>query len=162
MPVILSVVGPKNSGKTSIIEQLIPVLKSKMYRVATAKHTAHEHLFDREGSDSWRQGQAGAEQVGLFSPGQVVTFDYTAEDTDAAFKSWLASIRERCDVVLVEGLRHSHYPKLLLHGEGEDDYDVHEPVLFRLTPMCNEGQKPKLMLEDLDKVLGYVEKVLKE
>ena len=160
MSVILCVVGPKNSGKTSVIEQLIPLLKIKPRRIATAKHTSHEHLFDREGSDSYRQGRAGADQVGLFSPGQVVTFDYAVEDEDTAFRNGVDVIRKRCDIILVEGLRHSDYPKLLLQGEGSTDYDVHEPVLFRFEPIRGAGVKPKLSLKDLEMLKGYMEAAL--
>jgi len=157
MSVILCVVGPKNSGKTSVIEQLVKWLKSRQIRVATAKHTAHEHLFDREGSDSWRQGQAGADHVGLFSPGQVVSFDYGVADTDAAFADWLKRVRPSCDVILIEGLRHSGYPKLLLMADDINDYDVSEPVTFRLKPQQQKGQKPQLSKDALETVVVYFE-----
>jgi molybdopterin-guanine dinucleotide biosynthesis protein MobB len=54
MPPIVCIVGESKSGKTALIEKLIPELKSRGYRVATAKHAAHGLAFDKPGKDSWR------------------------------------------------------------------------------------------------------------
>jgi len=53
-PLWIAVTGPKKSGKTSVIEALIPLLKEQGYRVATLKHTTHRHTLDTAGTDSFR------------------------------------------------------------------------------------------------------------
>ena len=50
-----------NSGKTTFLEKLIPALKSRGLRVAVIKHDGHDFQLDKEGKDSWRITQAGAD-----------------------------------------------------------------------------------------------------
>ena len=57
---ILSFVGRSNSGKTTLIERVIPMLVRAGYKVATVKHAGHGFDLDTEGKDSWRHKQAGA------------------------------------------------------------------------------------------------------
>ena len=46
---ILSIVGKSDSGKTTLIEKLVPELTRRGYRVATVKHDVHGFEVDREG-----------------------------------------------------------------------------------------------------------------
>jgi len=39
---IISVVGKSDSGKTTLIERIIPELTKRGYRVATVKHDVHD------------------------------------------------------------------------------------------------------------------------
>ncbi len=71
-PAVISIVGKSNSGKTTLIEKLIPCLKKRGLRVGTVKHHAHPGLeFDKPGKDTWRHAQAGADAVALISPGKM-------------------------------------------------------------------------------------------
>jgi len=49
---IISIVGKSNSGKTTLLEKLIPELVKRGYRVATIKHNVHGFDVDHEGKDS--------------------------------------------------------------------------------------------------------------
>jgi molybdopterin-guanine dinucleotide biosynthesis protein B len=52
---IIAIVGRTNSGKTTLIEQLIPALARRGCRVATIKHHHHgDFEADHPGKDSWR------------------------------------------------------------------------------------------------------------
>lgn len=69
---ILAVIGRKASGKTAVIETLVPELIKEGFSVASIKHIAHEHFsIDREGSDTWRHWRAGANPVIAFSGNEV-------------------------------------------------------------------------------------------
>ena len=54
---IVSIVGKSDSGKTTLIEKLLPELTRRGYRIATVKHDVHGFEVDREGKDSWRHKQ---------------------------------------------------------------------------------------------------------
>ncbi|HQI24319.1 MAG TPA: molybdopterin-guanine dinucleotide biosynthesis protein B, partial [Smithella sp.] len=56
---LISIVGKSNSGKTTLVEKLIPELIKRGYRVATIKHNKHGFDIDHEGKDSWRHKRAG-------------------------------------------------------------------------------------------------------
>jgi molybdopterin-guanine dinucleotide biosynthesis protein B len=65
---ILSIVGRSNSGKTTLLEKLIPALTARGWRIGTIKHHFHGPVeVDVPGKDSWRHRQAGARVVALAS-----------------------------------------------------------------------------------------------
>ena len=59
-PALVAIVGKSDSGKTTLIEKLVPELVRFGLRVGTVKHDAHSFEIDHPGKDSWRHGQAGA------------------------------------------------------------------------------------------------------
>ena len=71
---ILSFVGRSNSGKTTLIERVIPELVRAGYKVATVKHAGHGFDLDTEGKDSWRHKQAGASSVVIISKSRLAMF----------------------------------------------------------------------------------------
>jgi molybdopterin-guanine dinucleotide biosynthesis protein B len=68
-----------NSGKTTLIEKVVKLLKARGLRVAVVKHTSAGFELDRPGKDSWRFQEAGADSVVLVSPGQMAVIRKTAE-----------------------------------------------------------------------------------
>ena len=79
-PSILCFAGRSNSGKTTLIERVIPALTRAGYRVATVKHAGHGFELDTEGKDSWRHKQAGASAVVVLSKGSMAMFADTSEE----------------------------------------------------------------------------------
>jgi molybdopterin-guanine dinucleotide biosynthesis protein B len=61
----VAVVGEKHSGKTTTVQQLIIVLKSRGFRVATIKEMPNIASIDTPAAthDTWKHGEAGAEIV---------------------------------------------------------------------------------------------------
>jgi Ni2+-binding GTPase involved in maturation of urease and hydrogenase len=47
-PSIIALVGKPDSGKTTLLEKLIPELSRRGYRIGTVKHHVHEFEMDRE------------------------------------------------------------------------------------------------------------------
>jgi len=107
----VGIVGAKNSGKTTLIEMLIKSLRSSGFRVATIKHSSHDHLFDTVGKDSYRHRQAGAELTLAISDSHLALFDGPHEQTVDAVR---AIMGERCDFCLVEGELQTTRPKVLI------------------------------------------------
>lgn len=125
-PVILSVVGKKKVGKTTLIERLIPIFRLRGYRVGTVKHTAHRHEFDTAGKDSWRHRQAGSEATVLMSPFEMAFFRPAADDRER--EKVLSFLFEGYDVVLVEGFKSLAGPKV----------EVFDPSMHP-APICSNG-----------------------
>ncbi len=113
MTPILTVVGKSDSGKTTLIERLVPALSRRGYRVATVKHDTHGFEVDREGKDSWRHKKAGAFATLIASPFRLALIQDVDEDPS------LESLRERyvrdVDIILAEGYKRSHHPKVEVH-----------------------------------------------
>ena len=73
---ILSIIGRKGAGKTTLTVALASELGRRNRRVMTIKHGHHPAEVDRPGSDSWRHFQeARAERVLLVTPHEQVLFD---------------------------------------------------------------------------------------
>jgi molybdopterin-guanine dinucleotide biosynthesis protein MobB len=64
---VVSIVGSSNSGKTTLIERIIPELKLKDYKVGAIKHDAHHFDIDHQGKDTWRMTNSGADTVVISS-----------------------------------------------------------------------------------------------
>jgi molybdopterin-guanine dinucleotide biosynthesis protein B len=107
---ILSIVGKSDSGKTTLIEKLVPELTRRGYRIATVKHDIHGFDVDREGKDSWRHKQAGAHSVVISSPTKAALIRDVERDMD------LEEIREKLirdvDLILSEGYKKDVQPKV--------------------------------------------------
>ena len=66
-PFVAAISGIKNSGKTTFLEHLVPVLRARGLRVAVIKHDGHDFTPDVPGTDSFRMRQAGADGVAVYS-----------------------------------------------------------------------------------------------
>jgi molybdopterin-guanine dinucleotide biosynthesis protein B len=107
---IISIVGKSDSGKTTLIEKLVPELTRRGYRIATVKHDVHGFEVDREGKDSWRHKQAGAHSVVISSPHKVALIRDVEKDLT------LDEIRDKLiqdvDLILSEGYKKDVQPKI--------------------------------------------------
>jgi molybdopterin-guanine dinucleotide biosynthesis protein B len=148
---ILSVIGRSNTGKTTLLEKLIPILRSRGLRIGTIKHHARDFDIDKEGKDSYRHKKAGANIAMITSPEKIALVEDAGQDYPLAelVKRYMRDI----DLVITEGYKREHMPKLevYVHKEGQkpladEDPDViaiaadrlidaHVPVFLRDDPM---------------------------
>ena len=107
---IVSIVGKSETGKTTLIERLIPELMRRGYRVGTIKHHGHDFDIDHEGKDSWRHQQAGAQITVLSSPRRVAVLEKVGKDHE------IEELRDKyignVDIVLTEGFKKNLLPKI--------------------------------------------------
>src|SRR3989475_440143 len=129
LPPILCLVGRSNSGKTTLIERLIPVLVQDGSRIATIKHAGHGFDLDTEGKDSWRLKRAGAKTVIVTSKGSLAMF------TDVDEEIRVEQLRERyvrdgTDLIIAEGWKSEGYPKVVVVRDHVGQVEVsHEGLL---------------------------------
>ena len=102
--VILSIVAPSKTGKTTFLEHLIPLLCAEQIRVGALKH-CHHSLSERENTDSMRLQKSGA------SP-SIAT-------CSSNFNMFLP-LFSGCDLLLVEGFRKANLPSIVLERENSD------------------------------------------
>jgi molybdopterin-guanine dinucleotide biosynthesis protein B len=125
----IHIVGRKNSGKTTLVVDLVQGLTARGLRVATIKHTHHQHELDTPGKDSWEHRQAGAAIVGILAKNMTAVFlpqsDRQHSNDRNASSSPSGEIEERearyqeiapllgdVDLILVEGHLTTHAPKI--------------------------------------------------
>ncbi|UCD71636.1 MAG: molybdopterin-guanine dinucleotide biosynthesis protein B [Syntrophobacterales bacterium] len=117
---IISIVGKSNSGKTTLIEKIVPELMRRGYRVTTVKHDFHGFEIDKEGKDSWRHKRAGAHGVIISSPQKVALIRDV--DRDMSLEELRDSFGGDADLILSEGFKSDVQPKVEVfrkeeHGE---------------------------------------------
>jgi molybdopterin-guanine dinucleotide biosynthesis protein B len=107
---VVSFVGYHNSGKTTFATKVVEVLKSRGLKIAVLKSTKHEKVIeDKEGKDSYRYKQAGANAVGIVCPRELVLF----EDVDEIDLNYLAfRLFYDYDLVVCEGFKRQEVPKI--------------------------------------------------
>jgi len=105
---IISVVGYKKTGKTTLVGELVKALK-KHGRVGTIKHL-HENNINAPETDTWKHAQAGADVVVAVTPNELVKFSRNNNLTNGLDE--LAN--EGIDFAVVEGFKDSVLPKIAL------------------------------------------------
>jgi molybdopterin-guanine dinucleotide biosynthesis protein B len=124
---IISIVGRKGSGKTTLAVAMASEFVRKGRRVMTIKHSAHPADVDRPGTDSYLHFREGkVERTLLVSPAERVLFERHADDTDPI------ALAERylngADIVVVEGFRSASLPKIEVFRRAAGDTPLYEPT----------------------------------
>lgn len=146
------IVGRKNSGKTTLVCELVRRLTELGLSVATIKHTHHNHELDTPGKDSWQHRDAGAVAVGILAAEMTAIFipDSRSDDEQHRYAK-LESALAGCDLILVEGDLHCEAAKLevyrsvngdvpySLSTEGIDGIITDDPVDARLNTIARSN-----------------------
>ena len=108
---LVVVCGPSGVGKTTLIEQMIAELKARGQRVSVIKHAHQRFDIDRPGKDSYRHREAGATEVLVASSQRLALLrEYEIEGLPTLHQ--LVAELSPVDWVLVEGFKHSAWPKV--------------------------------------------------
>jgi len=106
----VSVVGRHNSGKTTFLLTLLPMLVARGLRVGYLKHAHVGFEIDHPGKDSYRARRTGVAQTIVTGGGQTVVIDDTGEPTIAEVIERYA--REDLDLIVIEGFKREPVPKI--------------------------------------------------
>jgi molybdopterin-guanine dinucleotide biosynthesis adapter protein len=108
---IISVIGQKNSGKTTLVVALSSEYTRRGKRVMTIKHASHPADIDKPGTDTYKHFHEGrAERVLIASPNLRATIERTPDDTDPVTLARRYMVG--ADIVLVEGFKAEPLPKV--------------------------------------------------
>ncbi len=109
MKVVSFIAAASNSGKTTLIEKLVAILRARGVRVAVVKHASAGFDLDKPGKDSWRFRQVGANPVVLVGPGAVALIknvDYEPSMDE------LAQMAGDVDIMIHEGFKRNAENKI--------------------------------------------------
>jgi molybdopterin-guanine dinucleotide biosynthesis adapter protein len=156
MPVIVSFVGRSESGKTTLIEKLIPVLRRRGFRVGTIKHTHHSPELDRSGKDSARHLAAGASTVVLASSGQIQLVKTGVNGGLAGLVRYFDDV----DLLITEGYKQERTPKIEVLRRALSDrlLCMDDPMLLAVATDADlDLPVPVLPLDDPEAVADFIE-----
>jgi len=155
-PKVVSFVAKSGTGKTTLLEAVLPALKEKGLRVGVLKHHSHVSSFDTPGKDTYRLAEAGADVVVGASPVQVAVFrrQEGSSDLDAV----IAENFDGMDLVLVEGYRRGSYPKIEVHRAERSSELLCEPneMLALVTDRSWNLPVKQMGLEDHDTLVDVL------
>ena len=126
---IASIVGKKNTGKTSLTVKVIEELTKRGYNVASIKHSHHSIEMDKENTDTWKHKQAGSNLV--VGVGSTTFFNVKAE-YDLNRILYLLKHFDNFDFVIIEGYKSYNYPKIITSPEVRDEYTIKEVDSFSI------------------------------
>ncbi|MGR5064971.1 bifunctional molybdopterin-guanine dinucleotide biosynthesis adaptor protein MobB/molybdopterin molybdotransferase MoeA [Photobacterium sp. DNB22_13_2] len=156
---ILGFAAWSGTGKTTLLEAMLPKLVEQGIRVAVIKHAHHNFDIDKEGKDSYRLRKAGAAQMLISSRYRRAMITETPED-EANLPHLIAQLDlNALDLILVEGFKQLSFPKIELHRE-----EIGKPWLFTedsniiavASDTSAETDLPQLDINDLDNLTGFV------
>ncbi len=157
IPPAVCFVGRAKSGKTTLIERLIPELRARGYRVGVLKHHFHPTLVDQEGKDTWRYERVGASPVVIVSAVQTAAFHQT--EKEPPMDVVLAEHFSGVDIVLVEGYRWADKPRIEVHRSARSEHLLcpAEDIIALVSDKQWDVSCPQFDLDDIESIANFVE-----
>ena len=168
---LLGIAAWSGTGKTTLLEQLLPALRERGLRVAVIKHAHHAFDVDTPGKDSHRLRSTGATPMLVASARRFALMMETPDQQEADLEQLVAQLDGLAvDLILVEGFKQWPLPKLELHraAVGKPLRALHDPWIRALAvpgPMDEpDGEFPvalpadltRLDLDDIDALAAWV------
>lgn len=126
-PPVIQIVGYSGSGKTTLLTGVARLLTNRGWKVGTMKHHPKEWEWDQPGKDTWQHRQVSA------GPVAIVTRDRTVIDwPHSVSPEELLPFYRGVDLVLVEGFKQAHHPKLVLVHQEEERELLNLPHIIAL------------------------------
>jgi molybdopterin-guanine dinucleotide biosynthesis protein MobB len=126
-PRLVSIVGKKDSGKTTLVVALVRELVRRGHRVMTIKHGAHPFEMDQKGRDTWRHmNEGGAERVVMETPGSRILIART--DEEAGPRELASRFLGDAHFVVVEGFKKADVPKIEVYRRAVHAAPLYDPA----------------------------------
>ncbi len=155
---IVSIVGKSDSGKTTLIEKLVPELAGRGYKIATVKHDVHGFDVDHKGKDSWRHKQSGAHTVIISSPKKLALIRDVDKDHN------LEQVRDKfiqdVDIIISEGYKSDIQPKIeIFRKEKHTDLlcTKEDNLVAIISNQAFDIGVPCIDLEDIKSLADFIE-----
>ena len=121
MQKVFGITGWKNSGKTTLVVNLIKTLRKRGFRISTLKHAHHNFDIDKVGTDSHKHREAGAQEVLIASGNRWALMHELIAEQEANMGELLARMAP-VDLVIIEGYKLEEHPKLqVIRAENNTD-----------------------------------------
>jgi molybdopterin-guanine dinucleotide biosynthesis adapter protein len=151
-------IGYSNTGKTTLIEKLIPIFRARGLAVSAIKNAHHGFDMDRPGKDSYRYREAGAGQV-LIATGQRWALLTETPQAPAALDDLLAKLAH-CDLVIIEGFKsEGRIPRIEVRRTSNTEPPLfpHDPnVIAVAADHAVDTRLPVLDLNDAANIAAFV------
>lgn len=158
---LIGFAGWSGAGKTTLLARLIPALVARGLAVSTIKHAHHNFDIDKPGKDSHTHRLAGASEVLVASANRWALMHELRGAPEAELPGLVAHLSE-VDIVLVEGFKRDHHPKIEIHRAevGKPFLHPEDPCIVAIASdaALPEASLPVLDLNDIEAIADAVER----
>ena len=151
------------TGKTTLLKNLIPVLRSQQLRIGLVKHAHHDFEIDIPGKDSYELRKAGASQVIV---GSQLRWAHMVETPDQDQKPSLASLitkfdTDNLDLILVEGFKLEDIPKIEVFRPslGKERLSTDQAGFIAIAcdeKLSDDNDLPTLDLNNIEEIANFI------
>jgi len=164
-PPIFGVVGWKNSGKTTLMANLIREFTGRGFAVSVIKHAHEKFEIDHPGRDSFKMRVAGARQVMLSSPRRFALTRELGAAPEMTFED-LLPYAGPCDLILVEGYKREAFPKIEIRREraaSRKPLSAEFPGVVAIAsdrPQDERESLPTFPIDDIERIVDFIIKLV--
>ncbi|MCR3760471.1 molybdopterin-guanine dinucleotide biosynthesis protein B [Clostridium felsineum] len=166
VPIVSIIAKQSNTGKTTLIEGIIKVLKTRNYSIGVLKHDAHKFEIDKEGKDSYRFSKAGADVTIVSSKDKLALIENLKEEKELKD---IISMFGYQDLIIIEGYKNNDYPKIEVYRKEVNSELIYSTAKNKnsfVAIATNEALDINLIqldINDIEKIAGFIEeKFIKE
>jgi molybdopterin-guanine dinucleotide biosynthesis protein B len=158
---VIGLAGWSGSGKTTLLSRVLPQLVGRGVRVSTLKHAHHAFDLDQPGKDSHTHRMAGATEVLIGSANRWALMHELRGAPEPVLHDLLRRLSP-VDLVIVEGYKREHHPKLEVHNTG-----IGKPLLHPDDPLivavASDAPLPEARVPviDRDDIAGITDLLLR-
>ncbi|MCK5366068.1 MAG: molybdopterin-guanine dinucleotide biosynthesis protein B [Gammaproteobacteria bacterium] len=150
------------TGKTTLLKELLPLLRARGLRVGVVKHAHHTFELDHPGKDSYELRKSGAAQMLIASRSRWALVVERTRDREPRLDEVLLELDQAAlDLILVEGFKDEQFAKIELHRPS-----LRQPLLFpdddaiiaiaSDTPLDDTGRLPQLDLNRPEEIAAFI------
>ncbi|OBU14626.1 bifunctional molybdopterin-guanine dinucleotide biosynthesis adaptor protein MobB/molybdopterin molybdotransferase MoeA [Photobacterium aquimaris] len=147
------------TGKTTLIEAMLPKLVERGLRIAVIKHAHHDFDIDQQGKDSYRLRKAGAHQMLISSRYRRALITETPS-AEASLPSLIRQLDQtQLDLILVEGFKKLDFPKIELHRQVINKpwlYQDDNTIIAIASDTKADTVLPQICIDDIEQLTDFV------
>jgi molybdopterin-guanine dinucleotide biosynthesis protein MobB len=150
------------TGKTTLLKEVIPLLRQRGVRVGVIKHAHHSFEIDKPGKDSYELRMAGASQMLIASAQREALVVEKEVEGEADLDRLLAKLdQSSLDIILVEGFKDEAFPKIELYREtmGKPPLHPQDPDIIAVATDCElpaATRLPVLNINAADQIADFL------
>ena len=159
-PPVFGVAGWKNSGKTTLLAQLIEEFTRRGYKVGAIKHAHHGFDMDQPGRDSYRFREAGAQEIAVVSARRVAILQELRDEPEPGLDDMIERL-QGSDIILVEGFKRNAHPKIEARREEAMKREalagnIEGVVAVAANYEAETGGLPLFRLDDVTEIADFI------
>ena len=156
---VFGVTGWKNSGKTTLVCELVKEITARGFKVSTIKHAHKTFEIDHEGRDSFRHRTSGASEVAVISKQRWAIINELRDDPEPPIEEILEKLQP-VDLVIIEGFKKEPHPKIecrRLEARSQDEiYKDDSSIIALATDHPMTVKLPQFDLNDVKSIADFV------